>query len=134
VFRNKVLLIIIVFMKTVKFFLGAIALAAVSMIAAPTVDAKDGGNRDENGKILRGGYITNGFWGNWFVSAGAGVNMFYDNAETANGLALDVNVGKWITPCVGVRAGFNGLKGMDDKFGNVHGDVMSNISNAIGGY
>ena len=121
-------------MKTVKFFLGAIALAAVSMIAAPTVDAKDGGNRDENGKILRGGYITNGFWGNWFVSAGAGVNMFYDNSETANGFALDVNVGKWVTPCVGVRAGFNGLKGMDDKFGYVHGDVMWNISNAIGGY
>ena len=121
-------------MKTVKFFLGAIALAAVSMIAAPTVDAKDGGNRDENGKILRGGYITNGFWGNWFVSAGAGVNMFYDNSETATGLALDVNLGKWVTPCVGVRAGFNGLKGMDDKFGYVHGDVMWNISNAIGGY
>ena len=121
-------------MKTVKFFLGAIALAAVSMIAAPTVNAKDGGNRDENGKILRGGYITNGFWGNWFVGAGAGLNLFYDNDQTATGLALDVNLGKWVTPCVGVRAGFNGLKGMDEKFGYIHGDVMWNISNAIGGY
>ena len=41
-------------MKTVKFFLGAMALAAVSMIAAPAINAQEDGNRDENGKVVFG--------------------------------------------------------------------------------
>lgn len=119
-------------MKTVKFFFGALALAVVSMVASPAAQAQE--NKDENGKTIRHPYLTNGLWDNWFISAGAGMNFFYDNAEWASGLALDVNVGKWITPCVGARVGFNGLQGMDAKFGYVHGDAMWNISNAIGGY
>ena len=119
-------------MKSVKFFFGAMALAVVSIVAAPAADAQE--NKDENGKTIRHPYLTNGLWDNWFISAGAGMNFFYDNAEWANGLALDVNVGKWITPSVGARVGFNGIQGMDKKFGYIHGDAMWNISNAIGGY
>lgn len=119
-------------MKTVKFFFGALALAVVSMVASPAAQAQE--NKDENGKTIRHPYLTNGLWDNWFISAGAGLNFFHDNSEWANGFALDVNVGKWITPCVGTRVGFNGLKGMDNKYGYIHGDVMWNISNAIGGY
>ena len=121
-------------MKTVKFFFGALALAVVSMVAAPAVNAQEE-NKDENGKTIRHPYLTNGLWDNWFVGAGAGLNFFKDGAWT-NGFALDVNVGKWITPCVGVRGGFNGLTGSPDggKYGYVHADAMWNISNAIGGY
>ena len=122
-------------MKTAKFFMGAIALAVVSMVAAPAADAaKD--NKDAEGKTIRHPYLTNGLWDNWFVGAGAGLNFFYDDGENNSGFALDVNVGKWVTPSVGVRVGYNGLNGSLDggKFGYVHGDVMWNISNAIGGY
>lgn len=122
-------------MKTAKFFMGAIALVVVSMVAAPAANAaKD--NKDADGKTIRHPYLTNGLWDNWFVGAGAGLNFFYDDGETSTGFALDVNLGKWITPSVGVRAGYNGLKGSLDggKFGFIHGDVMWNISNAIGGY
>ena len=121
-------------MKTVKFFLGAMALAVVSMVAAPVMNAQE--NKDAEGNTIRHPYLTNGLWDNWFVGAGFGMNFFTDNSEWSSGFALDVNVGKWVTPCVGVRAGYNGLKGSLDggNFGYIHGDVMWNISNAIGGY
>ena len=144
-------------MKTVKFFLGAIALAAVSMIAAPAVNAQEDGNRDENGKVVRGPYLTNKFGDNWFVSAAGGVNLLVDKGfEVAPAFALDVNVGKWVTPSVGVRLGYAGVKGAawsndptwlgaeldydkcmyKQNFCStyIHGDVMWNVSNAWGGY
>lgn len=144
-------------MKTVKFFLGAIALAAVSMIAAPAVNAQENGNRDEEGKVVRGPYLTNRFVDNWFVSAAGGVNLLYDGGfKLAPAFAVDVNVGKWITPSVGVRVGYAGAKAaawseeptwlgteldadkcMYKQKANslyLHGDVMWNVSNAWGGY
>ena len=144
-------------MKTVKLFFGALALAAVSMIAAPSAFAQEDGNRDENGKIVRGPYLTNQFGDNWFVGLGGGINLFMDGGyKTALGGALDVNAGKWITPAIGLRAGYSGLTGAEwsnsssalgltlnenkdmykQKFGfaYLHADVMWNISHAIGGY
>ena len=122
------------YMKTVKFFLGALALAAVSMIAAPAVNAQEDGNRDENGKIVRGPYLTNQFGDNWFINLGGGVNLGYDNSDWAVGGALNVNAGKWITPAVGARVGYNGITGIDGLFSYIHADALWNISNAIGGY
>ena len=144
-------------MKTVKFFLGAIALAAVSMIASPAVNAQENGNRDENGKVVRGPYLTNGFGDNWFVAAAGGVNLLIDNGfEVSPALAVDVNVGKWITPSVGVRLGYSGVKGSawspdptwlgstlnkdrcayQQKWNStyIHTDFLWNVSNAWGGY
>ncbi|MBQ7772005.1 MAG: hypothetical protein IJ402_04675 [Bacteroidales bacterium] len=144
-------------MKTVKFFFGALALAAVSMIASPAVNAQENGNRDENGKVVRGPYLTNKFGDNWFVSAGVGANFLVDGGfKTAPAFALDVNVGKWITPSVGVRLGYAGVKaaawsdeptwlGSTLNTDNcsykqnitstyIHADVMWNVSNAWGGY
>lgn len=144
-------------MKTVKLFMGALAIAAVSMIAAPSAFAQEDGNRDENGKVVRGPYLTNQFGDNWFVGLGGGINLFMDGGyKTAVGGALDVNAGKWITPSVGLRAGYSGLTGAEwsetssvlgltlndsknmfkQKFGfaYLHADVMWNISHAIGGY
>lgn len=144
-------------MKAVKFFIGALALAAVSMIAAPSAQAQENGNRDENGKIVRGPYLTNQFGDNWFIGVGGGVNIFGDGGyKSAVGGALDVNAGKWITPAIGLRAGYSGLTGAEwaysssvlgselnadkemykQKFGfaYIHADVLWNISHAIGGY
>lgn len=144
-------------MKTVKFFFVALALVAVSMIASPAVNAQENGNRDENGNVVRGPYLTNRFVDNWFVSAAGGVNLYVDTGfKTVPALAVDVNVGKWITPSVGVRLGYAGLKGAAwaeepswlgsalDKSNcsykrnynstYVHADVMWNVSNAWGGY
>lgn len=144
-------------MKRLNFILGAAALAAVSLTASPSVNAQENGNRDEFGDIVRGPYETNRFGDNWFIGVGGGINIFWnDGYKTAIGPSLDVNAGKWITPSIGLRAGYQGLstrawsydqsvlapdfdtdKGMyKEKFGYmyIHGDVMWNISNALSGY
>jgi outer membrane protein OmpA-like peptidoglycan-associated protein len=136
--------------------LGAAALAAVSLTASPALNAQE--NRDENGKIVRGPYETNRFGDNWFIGAGGGINILwnedYENVKISP--SIDANIGKWFTPSVGMRVGYQGFstqiwsdtpdvlgstldtdKGMYlQKMGYmyIHGDFLWNMSNAFGGY
>ena len=145
-------------MKRLNLFLGAAALAAICLAASPAANAQENGNRDENGKIVRGPYETNRFGDNWFIGVAGGINVFwnegYDNLRISP--SLDANFGKWFTPSVGMRAGYQGLyaqvwspiattlgpildteKNMYlEKFGYmyIHGDFLWNISNAFSGY
>lgn len=144
-------------MKRLRFISGAAALAAVLMTASPVVNAQENGNRDENGKVVRGPYETNMFGDNWFIGAGGGVNMFFNEGYKAKiGPSLDASIGKWFTPSVGMRVGYSGFNGnlwsdepselgrtLDpdedmylQKFGYmyIHGDFLWNMSNALGGY
>ena len=123
--------------------MGATALAAVFMTATINVNAQENGNRDEFGNIVRGPYETNSFGDNWFIGAGGGINMFFSKGYDAKiAPSLDVNFGKWFTPSVGMRIGYQGLQSKvakDDvtqKFGYMyfHGDLLWNISNALSGY
>ena len=142
-------------MKRLNLFLGAAALAAICLAASPAANAQENGNRDENGKIVRGPYETNRFGDNWFIGVAGGINVFwnegYDNLRISP--SLDANFGKWFTPSVGMRAGYQGLyaqvwspiattlgptldteKNMYlEKFGYmyIHGDFLWNISNAF---
>ena len=45
------------------------------MAFAPAAMAQENGNRDENGKIVRGPYLTNKFGDNWFIGVAGGVNI-----------------------------------------------------------
>lgn len=48
---------------------------------------------------------------NWFVGAGLGINMAYDNrAISSPAFAADLFAGNWFTPAFAVRAGFHGIK------------------------
>ena len=132
-------------MKTIKILLGTLAVAGVLGFSQSAV-AQENGNRDENGKIVRGPYETNGCWSNWFVGVGAGVNAVYgSNIDSfgIGGLATDVNLGKWFTPSVGARIGWKGLEnsfkptnGSTVSFPQhyFHADALWNISNALSGY
>jgi outer membrane protein OmpA-like peptidoglycan-associated protein len=127
------------------------------MTASPALNAQENGNRDENGKIVRGPYETNRFGDNWFIGAGGGINTFLNEGyDPAIGVSIDANFGKWFTPSIGMRAGYQGIncnvwadnptllgpqkdadKGMyDQEFGYMyfHGDFLWNISNAFSGY
>ena len=143
-------------MKRLYLILGAAALAAVSLTASPALNAQE--NRDENGKIVRGPYETNRFGDNWFIGAGGGINILwnedYENVKISP--SIDANIGKWFTPSVGMRVGYQGFsaqiwsdtpdvlgstldtdKGMYlQKMGYmyIHGDFLWNMSNAFGGY
>ena len=130
-------------MKRLNLFYGAAALAAVLMAAPVSVSAQENGNRDEYGKVVRGPYETNRFGDNWFIGAGGGINVFLNEGyDVKIGPSLDAYFGKWFTPSVGMRAGYQGLNFntvLNDnttKFGYmyIHGDFLWNISNALGGY
>lgn len=112
-------------------------------------------------KTKRGPYLTNRFFDNWFVSAGYGVQVYMGENDSHDALgrrfgsALDITLGKWITPSVGIRAQYSGLQVLgctngkspyseayeepnwyEEKFRtmNLHADFLWNISNAISGY
>ena len=144
-------------MKRLRFILGAAALAAVAMTASPVINAQENGNRDENGKIVRGPYETNRFGDNWFIGVGGGINTYLEKGYQGKiGPSVDANFGKWFTPSIGVRAGFSGIYSRfwsdgptvlgdvvdtdnnkyDQKFGYMyfHGDLLWNFSNAVSGY
>ena len=147
-------------MKRLNLILGAAAIVAVSLAASPALSAQENENRDEYGKIVRGPYETNRFGDNWFISVGGGINSFWNEGLDVDNMkiapSIDANFGKWFTPAVGMRIGYQGInsqvwspeptvlgpsldndKGMYlEKFGYMyfHGDFLWNASDAIGGY
>ena len=58
---------------------------------------------------------TNSFWSNWFVSLGAGGQVYFGDHDRQASFgerispALDIAVGKWFSPEIGVRLMYNGL-------------------------
>lgn len=137
------------------------ALAATLTLVSAGVMAQENGNRDERGGIVRGPYETNRFFDNIFIGIAGGVNVYHGENDSHGGFgkrlapALDLNVGKWITPAVGVRIGYSGLNAKGWTFGQtayakspvgegfyrekfgvsyLHGDFMWNLSDAVSGY
>ena len=144
-------------MKRLKFLFGAAALSAVALTASPALNAQENGNRDMDGKIVRGPYETNRFGDNWFIGVGGGINIFLNEGyDIRISPSIDANFGKWFTPSVGMRLGYQGFTSgawsnepgilgstLDtdknqylQKFGYmyIHGDFLWNISNAFSGY
>lgn len=144
-------------MKRLNFLIGAAALFAVCMTASPALNAQENGNRDANGKIVRGPYETNRFSDNWFIGAGGGINIFVNKGyDIKIGPSIDANFGKWFTPSIGMRLGYQGFNSQvwssdpgilgstldTDKnkylqkvgYMYIHGDFLWNASDGIGGY
>ena len=148
-------------MKTIQFFGVAVLSLFLAMAAGVDASAQEDNNRDENNKIVRGAYETNRLFDNIWIGVAGGLNIYENEINDPGpfggrlGAALDINIGKWITPSVGLRIGYQGLtasawateptwysSGLNDngyyknRFGTayIHGDVLWNISNAISGY
>ena len=77
-------------MKVLKSFICVVCALTLSASAFAKVSPNDE-NRDENGKIVRGPYLANGLWDNWFIGADAGVNFFMNKQAgySASKAALD---------------------------------------------
>ncbi len=106
--------------------------------------------------------VNNGFWDNWYISAGYGANVYYGTMDSKMDFgdrmatAFDVSLGKWFHPNYGVRMQYAGSKAkgysywnseftssgqysdghydQEFNFMNIHADFLFNISNIIGGY
>ena len=105
--------------------------------------AQEDNNRNADGSIARGPYLTNGAFDNIFIGVGAGVNSVAERGYGLGkmGLATDVYLGKWFTPSIGLRAGWQGYRNSsksghldNSPFNFFHADVLWNISNSIDGY
>ena len=103
------------------------------------------------------GYETNRFWDNWEIAAGGGASMLQVERNIGDDLGkffnrvgwnANISVTKWIVPVVGMRLRVDGGEFQNysfdqPKYGSgifktpylyVHGDILVNMSNWIGGY
>lgn len=149
-------------------------MAALALFAAGSVWAQTEQNKDitETVEYSTDKYKveTNSFWSNWFISAGLGGQVYLGDHDKQRKFgerispALDIAVGKWFTPGIGVRLMYSGLNfkgatqaGPDQiysngqpiegkpwdgywlteqkvKYINFHADVLFNLSNILCGY
>ena len=70
---------------------------------------------------------TNSFWDNWFISIGAGGQVYFGDHDKQVSFgerispALDIAVGKWFSPEIGVRLMYNGLSAKGaTRWGTAH--------------
>ena len=149
--------------------LAALALAASGTAMAQEAQTVQNGDFTETVEYSTDKFKveTNRFWSNWFVSAGGGVNLYFGDHDKQVKFgkrlapAVDVAIGKWFTPGIGVRFAYSGLsvKGATQtgihstgeevpgkggygywltkqkfNFFNFHLDAMFNASNLLFGY
>lgn len=123
-----------------------------------------GVNRDDFGNVVKGSYLTNEWFDNWYVEIAGGATAAF--SEINNPVVtpqFDFSILKWFTPSIGARFGYQGFTGkeyltvgynpwqinhsplpFDGPAGGqgtlsygmayFHGDFMWNISNAFWGY
>lgn len=95
------------------------------------------------------GFVSNGFWDNWEISAAGGVGTAISNGDNLGkfgnriGFEANFSVTKWVHPIAGLRLQLQGGQfiNYDPTMGKikwpyifVHTDFMLNFSNWAGGY
>lgn len=131
--------------------------AALSVISLSTLNAQTVTESENKFKTE-----TNRFFDNWFISVGGGAQVYFgDNDSKADfgkriAPTLDIAVGKWFTPGLGLRLEYSGLQakglgtmnaayteGAMNKKGlykqkwnmmHLHGDVMFNLTDMFCGH
>jgi len=150
-------------MKFILSVLFSTALAVNSFGQTTQISADSVSRKVDKGAVI----ISNRFFDNWFIGAGAGAQMYFGDHDKQMKLSERLTpvysgyVGKWFTPGIGTRVGINGFKmvgvtqngahstgeryegkpwegywleNQEFNYFQVHGDVLFNLSNIIGGY
>lgn len=115
-----------------KFFVAMLLLAGTLTATAQTATPTNG---------LKG-YVTNGFWANWEISAGAGFNYYHWGYGSHGKIGWEVNASatKWVIPALGVRVQLQGgehnyrlspTADASQSYIGLHGDLMVNVSNWV---
>ncbi len=112
---------------------------------------------DESVPTLKRGYVTNGFWDNWFIDAGVTHLSLYSDEEHNQDVnknpfwtgrrswGFELSVGKWVSPGFGLRVKGHGAWGTQVTADNgalnptfkqfsVSVQPMLNLTNLLGGY
>lgn len=120
-------------------------------------NAPENSNKTADGKVNRGAYLTNAWYDNWSIGVAGGIQTLVASGNGKIVITPDVelNIGKWVTPSVGFRIGYQGFKLTENreyskqiwhyqpkwengqnKFGQMylHGDFMISLTNLLGGY
>lgn len=125
-------------MKKILLSIALVAISASSVFAQGT----------SADKLRWKGIMNNGFWSNWEISVGGGINYTAWNGIGTDqdgvgdrGWMIEGSVSKWFNPIVGARVQLiGGQLNSSDKSGlksnwiMPHADALLNISNWIGGY
>ena len=88
---------------------------------------------------LSGVYQGGGWASNWFITAQGGISAFIGKPVGHGDLfdrttpMLHLNIGKWVTPTIGLRLSFEGFKFKDmntdsHTMQNIHADLMYNLT------
>ena len=92
-------------------------------------------------KLRWKGIMNNGFWANWEIALGGGINSVSTNdTKSELGWQADFSVTKWYNPIVGTRAVFTGgeldkaNKNINSNWVMFTSEGVLNLSNWIGGY
>lgn len=129
-----------------RFILSLMAITAVAVVA----------QAQEVTPLRWQGVYTNRFWDNWEVSAAGGNSLLqitqkgedYGKFIDRNGWNANIAVSKWVVPTLGMRLQIDagefhnftrpmlrtGSKEVKMPYLYVHGDILINMSNWIGGY
>ena len=152
-----------------KCFLAAAVLAVAGPVCAQDANTVNSEGYTETVEYSNDKYKveTNRFWSNWFISVGAGPQVLFSDHDKQMKFgerispALDIAVGKWFTPGIGVRFMYSGLSldgatqngshsdgthisgkpwegywltNQDINFYHFHFDALFNFSNLLFGY
>lgn len=128
-----------------KFVFASLALAASCSATAQATDVAVEPVVEESvvtEKVTTRTALAADWKSNWFISAGAGAQVFFGDHERQMKFgdrispALDVAVGKWITPSVGVRLMYSGLyaKGATQTWGKKDGGIYNTGKEIPGKY
>ena len=101
-----------------KSIFAALTLAAASPALAQSEQTTQNGDITEKVEYTDDKYKveTNHFWDNWFITVGAGPQMMFGDHDKQVGFgkrispSLDIAVGKWFTPGLGLRLQYSGLQ------------------------
>lgn len=92
--------------------------------------------------FLKGAILPGSWKDNWFINVAGGTSAFIGSPIGCNDLfgrmkpALQVSLGKWFTPTVGIRTVFHGFSFKDSEntshtYRNYHTDIMCNLASAL---
>ncbi len=113
-----------------NFFVAMVLLAGALTATAQTAQPTNG---------LKG-YVTNGFWANWELSAGVGFNCHWGaGLQSKVGWEANASATKWVIPALGVRVQLQGGEhnyriskaDASQNYIGLHGDLMVNVSNWV---